>query len=76
MLRKTLHPLTDLTPRWIQTLALLSQGKAYGLSAPELQDSYQLRLKLGVGTLPAADTKSERQSNTEPRCLGEYAKLA
>jgi DNA-binding CsgD family transcriptional regulator len=42
VLRKKLHPLTDLTPRRIQTLALLSKGKTYGLFG------YQLRLKLGV----------------------------
>jgi two-component system, NarL family, invasion response regulator UvrY len=62
VLRKNpqLDPLTDLTRRQIQTLTLLSQGKPYGLIARELGVSYktvvnityQLRLKLGVGTLP------------------------
>jgi two-component system, NarL family, invasion response regulator UvrY len=55
-----LDPLADLTRRQIQTLTLLSQGKPYGLIARELRVSYktvvnityQLRLKLGVGTLP------------------------
>jgi two-component system, NarL family, invasion response regulator UvrY len=52
--------LADLTPREIQTLQLLSQGKAYNLIAKELDISYktvvnicyQLRQKLGVRTLP------------------------
>jgi two-component system, NarL family, invasion response regulator UvrY len=53
-------PLAGLTHRQIQTLTLLSQGRPYTLIAAELgvsyktvvNISYQLRLKLGVGSLP------------------------
>jgi DNA-binding NarL/FixJ family response regulator len=54
------NPLADLTPRELQTLGLLAQGKSYGLIAAELNVSYktvvnvcyQLRQKLDVQTLP------------------------
>jgi DNA-binding NarL/FixJ family response regulator len=54
------NPLTDLTPRELQTLGLLAQGKSYGRIAAELNISYktvvnvcyQLRQKLDVHTLP------------------------
>jgi two-component system, NarL family, invasion response regulator UvrY len=62
LLRKSPRPdpLADLTQRQIETLTLLSQGKPYGLIAAELgvsyktvvNTSYQLRLKLSVGSLP------------------------
>jgi two-component system, NarL family, invasion response regulator UvrY len=53
-------PLADLTPRELQTLGLLAQGKSYGRIAAELEISYktvvnvcyQLRQKLDVHTLP------------------------
>lgn len=53
-------PVADLTPREMQTLELLSQGKSYSLIADELAISYktvvnicyQLRQKLDVKTLP------------------------
>ncbi len=53
-------PLADLTPRELQTLELLAQGKSYGRIAAELNISYktvvnvcyQLRQKLNVQTLP------------------------
>jgi two-component system invasion response regulator UvrY len=53
-------PLADLTPRELQTLGLLAQGKSYGRIAEELSVSYktvvnvcyQLRQKLDVQTLP------------------------
>jgi DNA-binding NarL/FixJ family response regulator len=53
-------PLTDLTPRELQTLGLLAQGKSYGRIAEELNVSYktvvnvcyQLRQKLDARTLP------------------------
>src|SRR5262245_2778248 len=54
------NPLDDLTPRELQTLGLLAQGKSYGRIADELNVSYktvvnvcyQLRQKLDVQTLP------------------------
>lgn len=54
------NPLADLTPREMQTLELLSQGKSYSLIAAELDITYktvvnicyQLRQKLDVKTLP------------------------
>jgi two-component system invasion response regulator UvrY len=54
------NPLADLTPRELQTLGLLSQGKSYGRISAELNISYktvvnvcyQLRQKLDVHTLP------------------------
>jgi two-component system, NarL family, invasion response regulator UvrY len=54
------NPLDDLTPRELQTLGLLAQGKSYGRIAAELNISYktvvnvcyQLRQKLDVHTLP------------------------
>jgi DNA-binding NarL/FixJ family response regulator len=54
------NPLADLTPRELQTLGLLAQGKSYGRIAGELKVSYktvvnvcyQLRQKLDVHTLP------------------------
>jgi two-component system, NarL family, invasion response regulator UvrY len=54
------NPLADLTPRELQTLGLLAQGKSYGRIAAELKVSYktvvnvcyQLRQKLDVHTLP------------------------
>jgi len=54
------NPLSDLTPRELQTLELLAQGKPYGRIAAELNISYktvvnvcyQLRQKLDVHTLP------------------------
>ena len=53
-------PVANLTQREIQTLILLSQGRSYTLIAAELgvtyktvvNTSYQLRMKLGVRSLP------------------------
>jgi two-component system, NarL family, invasion response regulator UvrY len=53
-------PLANLTPRELQTLALLAEGKAYGRIADELRVSYKtvvntcsdLKQKLGVKNLP------------------------
>jgi DNA-binding NarL/FixJ family response regulator len=53
-------PLADLTPRELQTLSLLAEGKPYGRIADELNVSYktvvntcsQLRQKLNVKNLP------------------------
>jgi two-component system, NarL family, invasion response regulator UvrY len=54
------NPLADLTPRELQTLALLAEGKPYGRIAEELNVSYktvvnvsyQLKQKLDARTLP------------------------
>jgi two-component system invasion response regulator UvrY len=54
------NPLADLTPRELQTLSLLAEGKPYGRIADELNVSYktivnvcaQLRHKLDAGNLP------------------------
>jgi DNA-binding CsgD family transcriptional regulator len=53
-------PLAELTPRELQTLSLLAEGKAYGRIAEELNVSYktvvnacaQLKLKLNAKSLP------------------------
>jgi len=53
-------PLAQLTPRELQALALLAEGKSYGIIASELGVSYktvvnlcyQLKQKLGLRTLP------------------------
>jgi DNA-binding CsgD family transcriptional regulator len=53
-------PLADLTPRELQTLSLLAQGKPYGRIAEELNVSYktvvnvcsQLKQKLDARNLP------------------------
>jgi len=54
------NPLADLTPRELQTLSLLAQGKPYGRIADELNVSYktvvnacsQLKQKLNAKNLP------------------------
>jgi two-component system, NarL family, invasion response regulator UvrY len=54
------NPLVDLTPRELQTLSLLAQGKPYGRIAEELNVSYktvvndctQLKQKLNARNLP------------------------
>ena len=54
------NPLADLTPRELETLSLLAQGKPYGRIADELNVSYktvvntcsQLKQKLGARNLP------------------------
>jgi DNA-binding CsgD family transcriptional regulator len=54
------NPLADLTPRELQTLSLLAEGKPYGRIADELAVSYktvvntcsQLKQKLNAKTLP------------------------
>jgi len=54
------NPLADLTPRELQVLALLAEGKPYERIADELSVSYktvanvssQLKQKLGAGNLP------------------------
>jgi len=54
------NPLADLTPRELQTLSLLAEGKPYGRIAGELNVSYktvvnacsQLKQKLNAKNLP------------------------
>jgi DNA-binding CsgD family transcriptional regulator len=54
------NPLADMTPRELQTLSLLADGKPYGRIAEELNVSYktvvnacaQLKLKLNAKSLP------------------------
>jgi two-component system, NarL family, invasion response regulator UvrY len=61
--------LSNLTPREIETLTLLSQGKPYGLTADELEVSYKtvvnithrLRLRSGVSSLPELIRKAVEQ---------------
>jgi two-component system invasion response regulator UvrY len=62
LLRRTgkIDPLSELTPRELQTLTLLACGKTYSRIADELRISYktvanvsyQLRQKLGAGNMP------------------------
>jgi two-component system, NarL family, invasion response regulator UvrY len=84
MLRRNAHldPSADLTPRQIQTLTLLSRGKPYGLLARELgvgyktivNISHQLRLKLGVGTLPELIRKAVELLPRRPRSGGKQCR--
>ena len=68
------NPLADLTPRELQTLGLLAQGKSYGRIAEELSVSYktvvnvcyQLRQKLDVRTLPELVRLSVQLLPTSP----------
>jgi two-component system, NarL family, invasion response regulator UvrY len=58
--RGTTNPLKRMTVRELQTLALVAEGKPYGVIAEHLHVSYktvantctQLKAKLGVRTLP------------------------
>ena len=58
--RGTTNPLRRMTVRELQTLALLAEGKPYGVIAENLHVSYktvantctQIKAKLGVRTLP------------------------
>ena len=62
LLRRTgkIDPLSELTPRELETLTLLASGKTYSRIADELRISYktvanvsyQLRQKLGAGNMP------------------------
>jgi two-component system, NarL family, invasion response regulator UvrY len=67
-------PLADLTQREMQTLTLLSRGRSYALIAAELgvrprtvvDMSSQLRLKLGVRSLPELILKAIELLSTVP----------
>jgi two-component system invasion response regulator UvrY len=67
-------PLADLTPRELQTLSLLAEGKPYGRIADELNVSYktvvntcsQLRQKLNVKNLPELIRVAVQRMRSEP----------
>ena len=67
-------PLAELTPRELQTLSLLAQGKPYGRIAEELNVSYktvvnacsQLRQKLNVKNLPELIRVAVQLVSAEP----------
>jgi two-component system, NarL family, invasion response regulator UvrY len=68
------NPLADLTPRELQTLSLLAEGKPYGRIAEELNVSYktvvnacsQLKQKLNVKNLPELIRVAVQLVSTEP----------
>ncbi|MBS9476374.1 response regulator transcription factor [Ancylobacter radicis] len=67
-------PLADITPRELQTLALLAEGKDYTLIADELGISYktvantcsQLKVKLGASSLPELVRSSIQYLSASP----------
>jgi DNA-binding NarL/FixJ family response regulator len=67
-------PLADLTPRELQTLSLLAEGKPYGRIAEELNVSYktvvnacsQLKQKLNAKNLPELIRTAVRLVSAEP----------
>ena len=67
-------PLADLTPRELQTLSLLAQGKAYGRIADELGVSYktvvnacsQLKQKLNARNLPELIRRAVQLVSAQP----------
>ena len=68
------NPLADLTPRELQTLSLLAEGKPYGRIAEELNVSYktvvnacsQLKQKLNAKNLPELIRVAVQLVSTEP----------
>ncbi|MGE0035672.1 MAG: response regulator [Xanthobacteraceae bacterium] len=68
------NPLADLTPRELQTLSLLAEGKPYGRIAEELNVSYktvvntcsQLKQKLHVKNLPELIRAAVQRVASEP----------
>jgi two-component system, NarL family, invasion response regulator UvrY len=68
------NPLADLTPRELQTLSLLAEGKPYGRIAGELNVSYktvvnacsQLKQKLNAKNLPELIRVAVQLVSTEP----------
>ena len=68
------NPLADLTPRELQTLSLLAEGKPYGRIADELNVSYktvvntcsQLKQKLNVKNLPELIRAAVQRVASEP----------
>lgn len=68
------NPLADLTPRELQTLSLLAEGKPYGRIADDLNVSYktvvntcsQLKQKLNVKNLPELIRVAVQRVASEP----------
>ena len=68
------NPLADLTPRELQTLSLLAEGKPYGRIADDLNVSYktvvntcsQLKQKLNVKNLPELIRAAVQRVASEP----------
>jgi two-component system, NarL family, invasion response regulator UvrY len=68
------NPLADLTPRELQTLSLLAEGKPYGRIADDLNVSYktvvntcsQLKQKLNVKNLPELIRTAVQRVASEP----------
>ncbi len=68
------NPLADLTPRELQTLSLLAEGKPYGRIAEDLNVSYktvvntcsQLKQKLNVKNLPELIRAAVQRVASEP----------
>ncbi len=76
-----LSPLADLTPRELQVLALLADGKPYDRIADELSVSYktvvnvssQLKQKLQAGTLPELVSTAVKLLASYPDRAGKVA---
>lgn len=72
--RRRASPLSDLTPREVQALSLLAEGRSYGPIAAELNVSYKtvvntaanLKAKLGVSTLPELVRVAVQHLSTAP----------
>jgi DNA-binding NarL/FixJ family response regulator len=60
------NPLADLTPRELETLSLLAQGKPYGQIAEELSVSYKT----------VVNTSSQLKQKLEARSLPELIRIA
>jgi len=71
-------PLADITPRELQTVSLLAEGKAYGQIAEELGVSYktvantcsQLKVKLGANSLPELIRSAIQYVSSSPSTVG------
>jgi len=71
-------PLADITPRELQTVSLLAEGKAYGQIAEELGVSYktvantcsQLKVKLGASSLPELIRSAIQYVSSSPSAMG------
>lgn len=71
-------PLADITPRELQTVSLLAEGKAYSQIAEELGVSYktvantcsQLKVKLGATSLPELIRSAIQYVSSSPSTVG------